>query len=251
MPARRRGLPFGRSEYSHYLEVLDLVVAFEALVLRPEQNKLRACFGLPQKLAWVSWVMSTTTSTGWPPGWGALDLRAASMLLLILPGAAFIYQGDEICPRERTPAAVRRTTVRGAPPPREPCGHPMHWDASPTAVFTAGEPWLSDGPIPGATSSLGTIRGSLLQALPPADLGPRLFEMVSRLLVGLATASVASTAESSVVRSRSKPPCRQTRARLRVSRIWTTHPDPLAEGWLAPHAGVSISRNRVKPRTDE
>jgi alpha-glucosidase len=68
---------------------------------------------------------------------GERDLRAAAMLLLTLPGTAFVYQGDEIGMPDGP----------GANPPhdragRDPARHPMQWDAGPAGGFTTGEPWL-------------------------------------------------------------------------------------------------------------
>jgi alpha-glucosidase len=59
------------------------------------------------------------------------------MLLLTLPGMAFLYQGDEIGMHDGP----------GAQPPFDRAGrdahrHPMQWDGSPHGGFTSGEPWL-------------------------------------------------------------------------------------------------------------
>jgi alpha-glucosidase len=68
---------------------------------------------------------------------GPENVRAAALLLLTLPGAAFVYQGDEI----------GLANGPGADPPYDRAGrdgmrHPMQWDASETGGFTAGTPWL-------------------------------------------------------------------------------------------------------------
>jgi alpha-glucosidase len=59
------------------------------------------------------------------------------MLLLTLPGTAFVYQGDEI----------GMADGRGGERPHDRAGrdayrHPMQWDGSPAGGFTTGEPWL-------------------------------------------------------------------------------------------------------------
>ena len=59
------------------------------------------------------------------------------MLLLTLPGSAFVYQGDEI----------GMGNGPGAKPPRDRVGrdsfrHPMQWDGSAGGGFTTGTPWL-------------------------------------------------------------------------------------------------------------
>ena len=83
---------------------------------------------------------------------GPENVRAAAVLLLTLPGAAFVYQGDEI----GLPHGP------GADPPydragRDPLRHPMQWDASPTGGFTTGEPWLP--PIDPAERNVEAQRG--------------------------------------------------------------------------------------------
>jgi len=68
---------------------------------------------------------------------GEAHLRDAAILLLSLPGAAFLYQGDEIGLADGP----------GADPPFDRAGrdrhrHPMQWDASSAGGFTTGRPWL-------------------------------------------------------------------------------------------------------------
>jgi alpha-glucosidase len=68
---------------------------------------------------------------------GERNQRAAAMLLLTLPGPAFLYQGDEIGLLEGP----------GGDPPvdrynRDRARHPMQWDAGPHGGFTTGTPWL-------------------------------------------------------------------------------------------------------------
>jgi glycosidase len=65
-------------------------------------------------------------------------VRAAALLALTLPGAVFVYQGDEIGMADGP----------GREPPDDRAGrdrhrHPMRWDdAAPHGGFTTGEPWL-------------------------------------------------------------------------------------------------------------
>jgi len=63
--------------------------------------------------------------------------RVAMLLLLALPGVAFLYQGDEIGMSEGP----------GHDPPLDRAGrdrarHPMQWDGTPLGGFTTGEPCL-------------------------------------------------------------------------------------------------------------
>ena len=63
--------------------------------------------------------------------------RGAALLLLTLPGTAFVYQGDELGMGDGP---------QGEPPVdrfgRDAYRNPMQWDGSPTGGFTTGRPWL-------------------------------------------------------------------------------------------------------------
>jgi glycosidase len=66
---------------------------------------------------------------------GPGNLRAAAVLLLTLPGTAFVYQGDEL----------GLANGPGHEPPFDRAGrdrlrHPMQWEAD--GGFTSGTPWL-------------------------------------------------------------------------------------------------------------
>jgi alpha-glucosidase len=90
---------------------------------------------------------------------GYQNVRAAALLLLTLPGAAFVYQGDEI----------GLAKGPGANPPydragRDPMRHPMQWDPSPSGGFTTGRPWLPPvDPQERNVESQGADPESLLQ----------------------------------------------------------------------------------------
>jgi alpha-glucosidase len=81
-------------------------------------------------------VMSNHDFGRLPSRFGAENARAAAMLLLTLPGPAFLYQGDEIGQGEGPPGS--RYDRAG----RDRYRHPMQWDGSPSGGFTTGEPWL-------------------------------------------------------------------------------------------------------------
>src|SRR6185436_13040672 len=68
---------------------------------------------------------------------GDENARSAALLLLTLPGPAFLYQGDEIGQGEGPPGEHRFDRAG-----RDRHRHPMQWDGSPTGGFTTGEPWL-------------------------------------------------------------------------------------------------------------
>jgi alpha-glucosidase len=125
------------SKYPPYLEVLDLVFAFEFLFSPFETDSLRAAIEPAVQLGGVAWVMSNHDFDRLATRVGPENLRAAATLLLSLPGTAFLYQGDEI----------GLPNGPGADPPfdragRDPMRHPMQWDASPNGGFTTGTPWL-------------------------------------------------------------------------------------------------------------
>jgi alpha-glucosidase len=125
------------SGYARYLEVLDLVFAFEFLFAPWEAERLRTVIGATAKLERVAWVMSNHDFERLATRVGPENLGAAALLLLTLPGAAFVYQGDEI----------GLANGPGADPPfdragRDPMRHPMQWEPGPAGGFTNGKPWL-------------------------------------------------------------------------------------------------------------
>ena len=65
------------------------------------------------------------------------NARSAAMLLLTLPGPAFLYQGDEIGLGDG-PGGERVYDRAG----RDRFRHPMQWDGSPSGGFSTGEAWL-------------------------------------------------------------------------------------------------------------
>jgi len=143
-------LPATRS--ARYLTQLDLVFAFELLFSPWEAEALRAAIGAAAELGRVAWVLSNHDFERLATRVGPENVRAAAVLLLTLPGAAFVYQGDEI----------GLPNGPGADPPydragRDPLRHPMQWDASPAGGFTTGDPWLP--PIDPAERNVEAQRG--------------------------------------------------------------------------------------------
>ena len=219
------------SEYARYLEVLDLVFAFEFLFSPWKAKRLNAAIGPAARLRRVAWVMSNHDFDRLATRVGPENLRAAAMLLLGLPGAAFIYQGDEI----------GLANGPGVQPPfdragRDPMRHPMQWDASPTGGFTSGEAWL--GLVDPAERNVEAQRddpGSLLQLYRLLIEARRLLGDGFQLLEGFEGIVTFERPEHVVainVTAGRQPAPVTSQPEL------TTHPDPLAEGWLAPHAGV-------------
>ncbi|HVM16830.1 MAG TPA: alpha-amylase family glycosyl hydrolase [Gaiellaceae bacterium] len=79
---------------------------------------------------------------------GLRRARAAALLLLALPGPAFLYQGQELGLEEvELPPELRQDPVfhrtGGARPGRDGCRVPIPWTReAPAFGFTTGEPWL-------------------------------------------------------------------------------------------------------------
>ena len=106
----------------------------------------------------AAWVLSNHDFSRLPNRVGRANDRAAAMLLLTLPGPAFIFQGDEIGMADGP----------GHNPPldrhgRDAFRHPMQWDPSPNGGFSEATPWLpSVDPAQRNVVDQTADRGSLL-----------------------------------------------------------------------------------------
>ncbi|MCZ2860510.1 glycoside hydrolase family 13 protein [Blastococcus sp. VKM Ac-2987] len=83
---------------------------------------------------------------------GTARARAAALLMLALPGSAYVYAGDELgLPQAVVPDEAKRDPIffrsGGARPGRDGCRVPMPWNPSPGVGFSTrpAEPWL---PVP-------------------------------------------------------------------------------------------------------
>jgi alpha-glucosidase len=100
-----------------------------------------------------TWVLENHDVTRLPTRFGSeRRARAAALLLLALPGAVYLYAGQELGLEEvDLPDEARRDPVffhtRGERLGRDGCRVPLPWDDGPGFGFTTGEPWL---PIPDA-----------------------------------------------------------------------------------------------------
>ena len=133
-------LPTAR--HAPYLEHLDRAFTFEFLLGRWEPEALREAIAPAAALegragAGAAWVLSNHDFGRLASRFGRENERAAAVLLLTLPGTAFIYQGDEIG-MENGPGGEAPHDRLG----RDVCRHPMQWDGSPQGGFTTGTPWL-------------------------------------------------------------------------------------------------------------
>jgi len=120
-----------------YLDHLDAVFAFELLHSPWDAELLRTAIEATTRRPGAAWVLSNHDFGRLVTRFGRENARAAALLLLTLPGPAFLYQGDEIGlgdgpGGERSFDRARRDRYR----------HPMQWDGSPNAGFSSGDPWL-------------------------------------------------------------------------------------------------------------
>jgi alpha-glucosidase len=103
-----------------------------------------------------TWVFENHDVTRLPTRYGGGELglrraRAAALLLLALPGTAFIYEGQELGLEEvDLPDAARVDPIfvrtKGVRKGRDGCRIPIPWESMPPGFgFTTGTPWL---PIP-------------------------------------------------------------------------------------------------------
>ena len=128
-------LPSAR--WQPYLDCFDAVFAFELLHAPWEAGALRAALESTTGLPGAAWVLSNHDFGRLVTRFGRANARAAAVMLLTLPGCAFLYQGDEIGLGDGQ-GGEREFDRAG----RDRFRHPMQWDASPAGGFTSGEPWL-------------------------------------------------------------------------------------------------------------
>lgn len=101
----------------------------------------------------ISWVLSNHDLIRHPTRYGGGQLgarraRAVLPMLLALPGAVFLYQGEELGLEEvDIPDQYKQDPIffrtNGEKPGRDGCRVPIPWEASASTFgFTTGEPWL-------------------------------------------------------------------------------------------------------------
>jgi glycosidase len=125
------------AKWQPYLEHLDVAFAFELLHSDWDAAQLRAAIEATTRRPGAAWVLSNHDFGRLATRFGAENARSAALMLLTLPGPAFLFQGDEIGLGEG-PGGERVHDRAG----RDRYRHPMQWDASPTGGFTSGEAWL-------------------------------------------------------------------------------------------------------------
>jgi alpha-glucosidase len=145
------------TEAQAYLEHFDIVFAFELFFAEPSAERLRAAIEAAAALdrrgePGAAWVMSNHDFERLPTRLGRANERLAAMLLLTLPGTAFVYQGDEIGMADGP----------GHNPPYDRAGrdahrHPMQWEPTMHGGFSDAEAWLA--PVDPEERSVAAQRG--------------------------------------------------------------------------------------------
>ena len=146
-------------ELGPYLEHLDTAFVFELMFAPWRADAIAAVADRGAALGRPSWMLSNHDFSRIGSRIGEKQQRVAAMLLLTLPGTAFVYQGDEIGLLDGP----------GGNPPEDRYGrdrarHPMQWTAGPSGGFTTGNGWLP--PVDPAARNVADQRrdpGSLLQ----------------------------------------------------------------------------------------
>jgi alpha-glucosidase len=124
-----------------YLEHVDLAFCFELLHAPFRATEIRKAIQralVPGVRAdGLGWLLSSIDFPRLATRLGPETCRVAAMLLLTLPGVAFLYQGDEIGLLDGP----------GGDPPFDRAGrdthrHPMQWEASASGGFSTAQPWL-------------------------------------------------------------------------------------------------------------
>lgn len=213
-----------------YLEHLDLAFAFELLHAPLDVPRLAAVIRAGSESGRVAWALSNHDFPRLATRFGEERASLAAMLLLTLPGPAFIYQGDEI----------GMIDGPGADPPhdragRDPHRHPMQWEAEPLGGFTTSRPWLALTD-PGARS-VAAQRGVPDSML---ELHRKLIAL-RRSLKG--DVEVVGSAGSLVLRRGDhvialNPSDEATAAPAAGARLLSSLPTPGPSGYLAPGEGA-------------
>jgi alpha-glucosidase len=223
------------AKWQPYLEHLDAAFAFELLHAPWDAERLHAAIAATTRRPGAAWVLSNHDFGRLVTRFGPENARAAALLLLTLPGPAFLYQGDEIGLADG-PGGERAYDRAG----RDRYRHPMQWEPSPSGGFTTGKAWLppvdpettnveAQRDDPRSTLSLVrdllTLRRLLGEGIELIDTGPG----VLAYRRGEHTIAINTTAESQ-------------RAPLDGDLVLETSPGSWSGGSLAAHAGAITLR---------
>jgi alpha-glucosidase len=248
LAAMRAGAPDGflvgevylpSAKWAPYLEHLDVAFAFELFHSAWDAAALRSAVEATVAAAGsrVAWVLSNHDFQRMPTRFGPENVRVAAMLLLTLPGTAFIYQGDEIGMDDGP----------GASPPfdragRDPHRHPMQWDGSAAGAFTTGQPWLE--PVNPERRNVEDERRDPASLL---NLYRELIAFRSSLGSGFGFHDDAPDGMLAYDRGGHTVLLNTTSEPLQApaagAPVLATHPGALSAGEVAAHAGVICLRN--------
>jgi alpha-glucosidase len=218
------------AKWQPYLDHLDTAFAFELLHAPWQAERLRGAVEATTRRPGAAWVLSNHDFGRLTTRFGEENARSAAMLLLTLPGTAFLYQGDEIGQHDGPPGESYADRAG-----RDRFRHPMQWDGTPTGGFTSATPWLplvdpgsrnvqGQGDDPRSTLSLVRELIELRRELGP---GLQLLDAPPGVLAygrGEHVVVINATAEPSP-------------APVASEVVMATEEGALSEGMLAPHAG--------------
>ena len=219
------------AKWQPYLEHLDVAFAFELLHARWDASLLRAAIEATTRRPGAAWVLSNHDFGRLVTRFGAENARSAALMLLTLPGPAFLYQGDEIGLADG-PGGERVYDRAG----RDRFRHPMQWDGSPNGGFSTGDPWLPavepervnvEAQLDDPRSTLSLVRDLVALRRVLGD-GLELLEAAPGVLAyvrGEHTIAVNTTADE-------RP------APLDGEVVLETEPGALRGSTLAPHSGA-------------
>jgi alpha-glucosidase len=223
------------SRWRPYSDHFDAVFSFELLLASWDAGVLRSVIESSGRAQRAAWVMSNHDFGRLATRFGRANARAAALLLLTLPGPAFLYQGDEIGQGDGPPgeAAFDRAG-------RDRFRHPMQWDATPGAGFSAGPAWLP--PVDPAERNVEAQRADPRSAL---ALTRELIALRRRMsgeleLLDAAPGVLAFRRGDHVVAINTTPGPRPAPPEL-GDPVLSTAEDALGSHGLAPHAGVISS----------
>jgi len=144
---------FGRGDELHLaFDFTPLFAPWEASAWRAQLETTLAELGPIG--AWPTWTLSNHDNPRHRTRYGGSEARAraAAVLLLTLPGAPFLYAGEELGLED---AAVDPSRVVD-PGGRDPCRAPLPWDPSPGHGWATDDPWLPWPPEP-ETRNVATL----------------------------------------------------------------------------------------------
>lgn len=147
------------AEAEAYLRSLDVVFNFEAMFAAAELSKLRSAIEAGLAVGGQGWVLSNHDFPRLVTRAGT-NARAVVALLLMLPGPAFVFQGDELGYPDLPTDGPELDRHQ-----RDKFRVPMIWDdAQPAGGFTTGEPWLrAAGDTPAGAQAQMDDPGSMLR----------------------------------------------------------------------------------------